>query len=110
MHQGKVEDFGANVLLFGLEPANAAGVIVAVGLGILQRQLGFANAPHAAQGGDGQAITLVKLGMDVCQLGFATDKLHRATAGQVVGKARKGDCRWSSPLNLRQRTAGKIRL
>ena len=70
--------------------------------GILQGQLGFANAPHAAQGGNGDAIRLMELGVQGGQILFAAHKLDRATAGQVMGHGHQGASRrnqLSQPLD-----------
>ena len=83
----KGDDLGADILFSGAQPAEATGVgtLAVVMPGILQSQLGFADAAHALEGGDGQAIGWVQLLVEGVEV--ATDEGDGTTAGEVVGGA-----------------------
>ncbi len=51
---------------------------------ILQGEFGFADASHALNGGDSEAIVLLELGVELVQFIGASNKFDNTTAGQVL--------------------------
>ena len=83
---GKGEDLGGHILVAGLEPADAAGVILLVGTDVLKGKLSFADATHTNNGSNRDLVQLLELGVEAQQVIIPANKMEGAFTGSVVGR------------------------